>query len=407
MSSENVEGLTDGFRVSGRLDSQMEAARSSVEHAQPLLLGAVSIEDSTVHGPRSLLIDVTSGEATRMEEVTLASAGFKERDDLQRWITAHPDLIAPDLLLITTEFDGWEMRHHKVADRLDVLFLDSSGAPVVVELKRDKATDTVELQALKYAAYCSQLTLDELAEEFASTHEISPDESRQRLIDHAPPLEDGVLRSVKIWLVAGSFGPAVTSVVLWLREYELDIGCVELSTTALPDKKQTVITARQLLPLPEAEDYLVRRRRKEQEEDRARREPAEGSWDIYKAHLSDGNLAVARRLFDDLTSYVREQELAWAPALRSWWLGFKRPGGYYVPVVVLNRQKPIEFAVKLPDSPESLGLQDPYPHLKSSWDAPRRQWTWAIPTLEDVPNVRLAIELSRPYQPETGPMQRS
>jgi RecB family endonuclease NucS len=111
----------------------------------------------------SLLVDLRSGDVERMDEITLASAGLKERQDLQRWITEHPDIIAPGLLLVTTEFDRWEIREQKVADRLDALFLDVTGAPVLVEFKRDKATDTVELQALKYAAYCSQLTLDETA----------------------------------------------------------------------------------------------------------------------------------------------------------------------------------------------------------------------------------------------------
>ncbi len=170
-----------------------------------------------------------------MEAMTLASAGLKERQDLQRWITEHPELIAPDLLLITAEFDRWEIREHKVADRLDALFLDTAGAPVVAELKRDKAADTVELQALKYAAYCSQLTLDELAEEYAGTRDLSLDEARQHLVDHAPGLENGGPRSVKIRLVAGSFGPAVTSVVLWLREYGIDIGCIEVGARRVAD----------------------------------------------------------------------------------------------------------------------------------------------------------------------------
>jgi hypothetical protein len=129
---------------------------------------------------------------------------------------------------VTTEFDRWEIREQKVADRLDALSLDVTGAPVLVEFKRDKATDTVELQALKYAAYCSRLTLDELSEEFAATRGVGSEEARELLVDHAPALEDGVLRSVKIRLVAGSFGPAVTSVVLWLREYDIDIGCIEV-----------------------------------------------------------------------------------------------------------------------------------------------------------------------------------
>jgi hypothetical protein len=56
-------------------------------------------------------------------------------------------------------------------------------------------------------------------------------------------------------------------VVLWLREYDIDIGCIEVSARSVPGAHQAVITARQLIPLPEAEDYLVRRRRREQEED--------------------------------------------------------------------------------------------------------------------------------------------
>jgi hypothetical protein len=138
---------------------------------------------------------------------------------------------------------------------------------VVVEFKRDKATDTIELQALKYAAYCSQLTLDELAEDFAATKKVSTEEGRALLVDHAPALEEGGPRPVKILLVAGAFGPAVTSVVLWLRDYGIDIGCIEISMRAVPGANQAVLAARQLLPLPEAEDYLVRRRRKEQEKE--------------------------------------------------------------------------------------------------------------------------------------------
>jgi len=178
------------------------------------------VATSEASGPTalSLLVDLDSNDVSRMDEMPLAAAGLKERQDLQRWITEHPELVGTGLVLVTTEFDRWEIRDHKVADRLDALFLDTSGAPVVAELKRDRAADTVELQALKYAAYCSQLTLDDLAEEYARGRNLSLDEARQHLVDHAPVLEDGGPRSVKIRLIAGSFGPAVTSVVLWLHE---------------------------------------------------------------------------------------------------------------------------------------------------------------------------------------------
>lgn len=115
---------------------------------------------------------------------------------------------------------------------------------------------------------------------------------------------------------------------------------------------------------------------------------------------------MARRLFDELTRYVEAHQLPWSPALRAWWLGCQRAGGYYVPIITLRSENPIEFAVKLPDGPERLGLQNPYPNLKSWWNAPSRQWTRAIPTIEDVPDIRLAVELSRGLQPERGPMPR-
>lgn len=354
----------------------------------------------------SFVIDLDSGEAEAMHDITLASAGLRERNDLQRWVTSHPELIAQDLLLLTTEFDRWEIRDQKVADRLDALFIDTSGAPVVAEMKRDRATDTVDLQALKYAAYCSQLTLDDLVDEFAAYHEIEADEARLRLLEHAPTLEDGGPRPIKVRLVAGSFGPAVTSVVLWLREYGVDIGCVEVTFRQVPGARQAMLSSRQLLPLPEAEDYLVRRRRKEQEEERSRQEPAESSWDSYAERFPPHQIAIARRLWEQITRYVEENELPWTPVLRAWWLGYQRPGGYYVPVIGLRSEKPIEFAVKLPDDPVRLGLDNPYPRLRSKWVSAERQWTWDIPSLDDVPDVKTAINLSRERQPTSGPMPR-
>ena len=154
-------------------------------------------------------------------------------------------------------------------DRLDVLFLDASGSLVVGELKRDEAADTVELQALKYAAYCSSLTLDGVVEEYARHHELDEGQAREQILEYAPSLEDDELGPVRIRLIAGSFGPAVTSVVLWLRDHEIDIGCVQVTARRHSDTG-AVVSARQLIPLPEAEDYFVRRRQREQEEETRR-----------------------------------------------------------------------------------------------------------------------------------------
>lgn len=116
----------------------------------------VSPEHSNEHGALSLLIDLDSHETSPMEDLTLASAGLKERSDLQRWVTEHPELIAPGLLLITTEFDRWEVRDHKVADRLDALLKYSAS--------RTERTTTMSEYVVIYeqgptgwGAYCPDL----------------------------------------------------------------------------------------------------------------------------------------------------------------------------------------------------------------------------------------------------------
>ena len=147
-----------------------------------------------------------------------------------------------------------------------------------------------------------------------------------------------------------SFGPAVTSVVLWLSDYGIDIGCIEVRVRRC-NSELAVLSARQLLPLPEAEDYLVRRRRKEQEEEETRQQAVDWTWAMYSETLSAGHVAIARELFRRVEQYVLNNGLPWAPVFREWWLGFQRPGQYYVPVMNLRREKPITFAVKFQDDP--------------------------------------------------------
>src|SRR5918998_2090827 len=120
-----------------------------------------------------IVFNVANGQVAEIPATTLKEIGFRERSDLQRWIEEYPEIVDRDLLVVTTEFNQWELRSQRVEDRLDVLFLDSYGSPVVAELKRGEAPDTVDLQALKYAAYCSQLTVDDLVDAYARHHNLA------------------------------------------------------------------------------------------------------------------------------------------------------------------------------------------------------------------------------------------
>ena len=81
---------------------------------------------------------------------------------------------------------------------------------MVAELKRDRAPDTVEMQAIKYAAMAFRFTDETVVEQYlrlrARNGEVlSEDAARQRVIEHAGDLDPEQLRRPRIVLVAGSF----------------------------------------------------------------------------------------------------------------------------------------------------------------------------------------------------------
>ena len=69
---------------------------------------------------------------------------------------AHPEIIRrsglgpePEVMIVTFEFDQWTAAAGPQRDRLDVLALGKDGRLVVAELNRDRAPETVDMQAIK------------------------------------------------------------------------------------------------------------------------------------------------------------------------------------------------------------------------------------------------------------------
>ncbi|WP_291323711.1 endonuclease NucS domain-containing protein [Desulfonatronospira sp.] len=115
-----------------------------------------------------LVFSVQEATASPAQQITLAEAGLTERSHLQEWVIAHPQILGSDVLIVAFEFDRWKsFSGQNERDRLDVLGLDKSGRLVVVELKRDKAPEATEMQAIKYAAMASRFTPEILASQHA------------------------------------------------------------------------------------------------------------------------------------------------------------------------------------------------------------------------------------------------
>ena len=94
------------------------------------------------------LYTVEGAKATPAERMTLTQAGLLERQHLQEWVIAHPEILGEDVLIITFEFDRWMTGAGATTwERLDVLALDRAGRLIVAELKRDIAPDAVMVQA--------------------------------------------------------------------------------------------------------------------------------------------------------------------------------------------------------------------------------------------------------------------
>ena len=108
--------------------------------------------------PDELVFTVQPGVAQRAQPISLAEAGLRERADLQEWIRENPEILGEGARIVTFEFGAWRARDGNATDRLDLLGLDDEGRLVVAELKRGPAPDTVEMQAIKYAAFASRFT---------------------------------------------------------------------------------------------------------------------------------------------------------------------------------------------------------------------------------------------------------
>lgn len=98
------------------------------------------------------------------------------------------------------------------------------------------------------------------------------------------------------------------------------------------------------------------------------------------------------------------------PTLRRGYVGFQRPGGYNTTGIALNRERPIQFCIKIPIAPaelQALGHEAGRISLPAALGVlgrGNRQWTWEVPSIGDTPDIGPAIDLAAPYQPDSGPM---
>lgn len=199
----------------------------------------------------------------------LFGGGFKERADLQQLLKQQIGIIAPDTLVIAEEYGQWEDSRR----RIDLLGVDKNADIVVIELKRSEDGGHMELQSLRYAAMVSKLTfqgaIDAYQQYLSSIGEEADAQDRMlEFLGWDAPNEEKFAQSVRIVLASAEFSREITTSVLWLNECGLDIKCVRMRP--YKDSGRLMIDVQQVIPLPEAEQYQVQIRQKQEVERAAR-----------------------------------------------------------------------------------------------------------------------------------------
>ena len=206
------------------------------------------------------------GDKERLDKVAPTSFGQEgvfERADLQRILRDQPEVLEEGLLIISEEFGNWQDSNR----RIDLLALDTNGRLVVIELKRGETGEHMDLQAIRYAAMVSNMTHQQAVD----THQNYlnklgiEEDAEERIREHLENNEDTRFASEKprIILASEGFSQELTTCALWLNETGLDVTCIRMQ----PHRSGTelLVETSQIIPLPEAKNYFVKVREREEE----------------------------------------------------------------------------------------------------------------------------------------------
>lgn len=206
---------------------------------------------------------------THIERTTFDNAGVFERQHLQAILRDQIEIISPDTMVVAEEFGEWEESKR----RIDLLGIRKDGSLVVIELKRTEDGGHMELQALRYASMISTLTFNKLIsifKEYLDKREKDLDARDELLsfLNLEEPDEDNFAQEVKIVLASAEFSKELTTSVIWLNDFGIDIKCVRMHP--YKNGEQLLVDIQTVIPVPETADYQIKIREKKQQERAAR-----------------------------------------------------------------------------------------------------------------------------------------
>ena len=227
------------------------------------------------------LYKIENNQIKTIERTSFAEQNLKERTHLQHMIKNQIDVISPNTLIVAEEFGDWEESRR----RIDLLGIDKNANLIVIELKRTEDGGHMELQSIRYAAMISTLTFEKLVpiyQRYLEQNNIEGDATSKLLefLDWTEQNDDDFAQEIKIILASADFSPELTTSVMWLNDFGIDIQCIRMHP--YNDNGETYLDIQTVIPIPEAQDYQIKIREKKQKERQAR----SNSRDFTKFNVS-------------------------------------------------------------------------------------------------------------------------
>ena len=230
-------------------------------------------------------MNLKDSKMTAIAPQEFANVNVSERADLQRLLRDNPAALEQALdekvFIFSEEYSNWKESERRV----DLLALDKGNRTedssvvtanlVVIELKVAEGGGHMELQSIRYAAMLSNMSFDAIAEAYERFSKKPAALVRTELLKFLEDPELGqipepeqvrISKKPRIILVSPSFSKEITTTVLWLNENGLDVKCLE----ATPYKigADIYLDLEQVIPLPQAQEYMVQRREKTLKEEK-------------------------------------------------------------------------------------------------------------------------------------------
>lgn len=190
---------------------------------------------------------ITDNGPTKVKETKLKKEKLLE-EKLEDWIAKDASILGEPLLIV-----GRQVLIPDIKDRLDLLAFDPQGNAVIIELKRGKLKDPVDIQSMRYASYISKWSFEDF-ENLARNHmdKVSDPEFNFNAIyesfcedagiDETPDLN----KDQRVIILGGSVKDKLGSVALWLLEHGIDIKVIEVH--AYKDGDSIIIEPNTVIP---------------------------------------------------------------------------------------------------------------------------------------------------------------